>query len=606
MKIRMAIVLNFWKSMSSNYRKRARKNMENSMFLGRADNFTYTFLKKLCRNGRIIWLSDVFSIHLSKTDLSDYFTACSYTDKSKINAYLSQEEHWNLWIYISGLPKDKSIESIFSMLPKQKIQKVFFVIDKDDIAIKAISNDIILTWLKKHVELRYFVIPGLSKDGNGSILDEAAYQIDRYLAMVLSRGYNLQAHPVRVLANGRMIHSLPIETIVNAIMELRDGEKSVYYIYDKHLISLEKIIFAQNQISTQDQLLCKERVDEPSFFDDLFEQMLQKCFPNFSADISCTSDISAGLLPTEDMLGNRIRKAIQKAKIPYCEISYERKSVQRIYSNELTYWVTPNSPETLVIVNAFGAHRSAWDGFISCIQKYFRIIVWEIPGCFSPSLIDSEKGLYCINSQVNDIESVIGAEKIQSFHILAWCSGVKAASIYAAKHPKKVKSLSVLSGDFAPFPNYKGNKDKFIENANLISEIISKKPKLLSIYLKLISENTFGSENNDKFFEAVPIEMHDVFLEQYDHPDWAVSFLRMCVEQYNHDISKFISQLNLPILLITPQYDRVVPSHQATWAIEQVKNGRIVELPIAAHLAATERPKEVAEIIKEQYRYVWA
>lgn len=271
----------------------------------------------------------------------------------------------------------------------------------------------------------------------------------------------------------------------------------------------------------------------------------------------------------------------------------------------MVYYVTEKRASTLIVINAFGAHYEAWNPLINYFSKYFQVIVWEIPGCFEADLSESQNGLYCIDSQVKDIEKVVSNEKIDKFHIIAWCSGVKATMIYAHKHTDKIESITIISGDFAPFPGYKWKGNKFRENAEIIMKIIRERPQLLSIYLKLISENVFYSDKDESFFERVPNEWHNIFLEQYDHKEWAISFLVMCMGQYNYDISGIIQDINIPILLITSKYDHVASIDQSEWAFKRLRKGNMVILPMATHLVIMERAKEIFEIMQEEFRYVW-
>ena len=123
----------------------------------------------------------------------------------------------------------------------------------------------------------------------------------------------------------------------------------------------------------------------------------------------------------------------KKRRIDEISVGRRMKSITLDKGQKMVYYST-GSGEPILIVNAFGAYVEAWDRLIYELSNNYYVIIWEIRGVMEGSKELFERGEFGISSQVRDIERIVSYEKLDKFHILAWCSGIKSAAIYASKH----------------------------------------------------------------------------------------------------------------------------------------------------------------------------
>lgn len=580
--------------------------MKKNIFLGSVDKFAKLIVYCLQKREAILWITDKFSLydyekgtrHLENIKICDYF------DLTTIYDFIEDIKTCTIWYYEKGKGTNIYVD-VINKCKKNLFCKVNLIVCNHMYIKKKTSVDVELFG----GELRnnkIFIIPDLAKSGNNSIVEDIVYQVYQFRSMILSRGYSLHKYPIEVDVEGLRVYFTPLDDIVRSIIYLEKQEKKINYIFSKkHEFSIKEILDLFNKLNGYTQFIYKKVKGNERIVDSIFKEMLISYFPNLQWEFWEESVIPDNCICEKHWLEKKIERCIMKMDILPPSVNMMEKSIKSVYEKELIYYVTEKRIRTLIIINAFGAHYEAWNIFIRYLSKYFRVIVWEIPGCFGASLTESEEGLYCIDSQVEDLERVVSTEKIDKFHIIAWCSGVKAAMLYAHKYVDKVETITVISGDFAPFPGYKWKGNKFQENAELVMKIIKGRPKLLSIYLKLISESVFYSKQDESLLERVPEVWHDIFLEQYDHEEWAISFLKMCMRQYDYDISEIIQDIDIPVLIITSRYDHVASIDQSEWAFKQFCKGKMVILPIATHLVIMERAKEIFEIMKEEFQDVW-
>ena len=196
-------------------------------------------------------------------------------------------------------------------------------------------------------------------------------------------------------------------------------------------------------------------------------------------------------------------------------------------------------------------------------------------------------------------------ERLQHFHLLAWCSGAKSATIYSVRNPEKVKSLMFLCGDFAPYEGMKKISSKFQDNLSLVEEILNGKGNLLKVYMNLIFDGMFRNppeelsvEEESQFYEILPVEYRDYLLALFQSEKQTANFLRICIEYYKHDIAEYLKQIRQDVLFITAEHDKVAPMEYSYWAYQQIEHAQIYCLPSAVHVIMLERSREIMNYIK--------
>lgn len=276
---------------------------------------------------------------------------------------------------------------------------------------------------------------------------------------------------------------------------------------------------------------------------------------------------------------------------------------------ETMHYYSIGQGECIIIVNAFGAKKEAWEKFTQVLSQCYRVIFWESRGIFE----DYAEGLPISNfyllSQTEIIEKILLQEKINECHIIAWCSGVKSAVKFAIRKPEKVKSLTFLSGDFAPYEGYQGNRIKFMQNMEFITQLIENNPRMLSYYLRSIYAGQFNKAGTDKesrlddsIFEIIPDVYRKMLLSQYNHIDQAIRFFKLCMEYYEHSIEKELRELNQSVLLLSAQNDVVAPLEQSSWASKKIHNARHITLKATTHLMILEQYEDIVLLMEQHKR----
>lgn len=412
------------------------------------------------------------------------------------------------------------------------------------------------------------------------------------------------------------LNALPQEIIADKITMRYgdDPETGIFSIMNSHDITYEALI---NEAAKYCNVGIKVTHDPQklNFIDGLFQKNADYYFryarnkPGFSENILKMLPDSFPVRENVSLDGDKIKASV-KSRYNFLgrnmPLQKDKKTVVLGSGQKLTYY-TAGSGEPIVIVNAFGARAEAWDRLVFDLSEHYYVIIWDIRGIFNDSIDVCDSTHFGLYSQVSDIERIIDNEKLSSVNLLAWCSGVKSAVIYAHNNRKKVKSLFIIAGDYAPYKGEETNPSKFRENIPLVSQLINGNERMLSIYMRLIFEGAFREPTvSDKidsyFFEIVPDEYRNLLISMFQNKVYTMNFLKICIEYYNHDISGILRELALPVTLLAAEYDTVSSPGQSVWAHALLRNSKLYELPGSPHTMMLEREQDVLRHIRFHMR----
>ncbi|HKQ06380.1 MAG TPA: alpha/beta fold hydrolase [Blastocatellia bacterium] len=101
----------------------------------------------------------------------------------------------------------------------------------------------------------------------------------------------------------------------------------------------------------------------------------------------------------------------------------------------------------VVLVNAIGIPAIIWLPLAKRLAAPFRFLTWEsrwVPN--SDSAFDPER--CAIGHHVEDLVSLLDANRIEAAHIIGWCNGAQVALKFASLYPERALSLVIANGAF--------------------------------------------------------------------------------------------------------------------------------------------------------------
>ena len=251
----------------------------------------------------------------------------------------------------------------------------------------------------------------------------------------------------------------------------------------------------------------------------------------------------------------------------------------------------PENGPVVVLVHGFATPLFVWDHLVPALKEAkFRVLRYDLfgRGFSDRPRIKNNEDLF--DSQLLELTNALGIE--QPFHIVGLSMGGAISSIFAARHPEKILSLTLIAP--AGYPVKIPMAAKLVRTP-LLGEI------LMSLFGNKIIINSVTKDfynQNQNFVSEYTIK----FKEQMAYEGFRRSILSTLRHFNLNDQSASYTALgsqNQKVLLIWGLNDGVVPYENSKKILAALPNARLHSIDQAGHLVHFETPEKVNPVIVE-------
>jgi|SRR5699024_8846618 len=234
-----------------------------------------------------------------------------------------------------------------------------------------------------------------------------------------------------------------------------------------------------------------------------------------------------------------------------------------------------------------GSNHLSFKGNLTALTKYFQLIYVDNRG--SGFSAKSDKELYTIEQNVEDIEELrktLGLEKVS---LLGHSYGGMVALKYAVTYPEHTKSLILITTS----PH-----GSFIQDAQV--ELRNRGTKEQNEISEYLWSGSFENEEQHISFQKLlaPLYSLNYRPENADKPrkgDFSFDALNMGFGGFlkEYDVTEDITTLDIPALVIGANHDWITPVKHSYWIHELMKNSDLVILENSSHSVFSDAKEEV-------------
>ncbi len=246
--------------------------------------------------------------------------------------------------------------------------------------------------------------------------------------------------------------------------------------------------------------------------------------------------------------------------------------------------------EVLLLLHGNFASWRWWQPILKNTPKGYRAYAPDMRGCGDTD--QPEEG-YTIVQHADDLEQLIQALHISRFHLVGHSLGGCVALQYALEYPRRVKTLTLV----APAP---AQGQSVIHTSSLSSSFVSNASTLRSAFRLSERLGTYRKVLERALTRMMSPNQIDGDFETL--VDDAVRMSRSAavghIETLNTwDVQDALGTLNLPVLIIGGQNDRLIPPEALQKAAEKLPNGRVIIWPGMGHSPQLEQPGRFSRIL---------
>ena len=263
----------------------------------------------------------------------------------------------------------------------------------------------------------------------------------------------------------------------------------------------------------------------------------------------------------------------------------------RLENGEMSsYYAGGRSERTIVIVNAYGQGFSYWTRLVRQLSETYRVVAW-CPRGSGPEHRD-------------DLRRVLANERVERGEFLGWCTSPKFILDYYSTHPEQVSSMTFLGATFKNLPGQAQLDTDFERGLEPLLKMVHSRPQLagrLKDALRavlLAGERSNGASTIQMLGFPCP-DLKEAVIGPFTTDGGLVNYARQILEFWNHDVSKLLENVRVPVLFISGECDRIASPRMAQAAAQLIPGARYVELKGGSHYLQFEKHSLTACIIDQ-------
>lgn len=270
--------------------------------------------------------------------------------------------------------------------------------------------------------------------------------------------------------------------------------------------------------------------------------------------------------------------------------------------SELKYFAGGKTGPPVVVLNALGQGLKYWHRLLNHLMGTHRVFIWEPRGTSAPS------PPFGLADHVDDLEAVLHHEGIESCHLIGWCTGPKVAIDFHLRRPSAVKSMAFLNGTLKCDGSPEELDSPYEHNLESLCRMLVKKPAMAASVRKTLHSREEESETeilegsdqeqmSARVLSLMNVDLRSDVLAPFTTAETTLNYARQLVEFWTHDVRPKAARIQIPVLLLSAEYDQVATPAASVAAADLFPKARHVHVKGATHYCLYDRSEFVADLL---------
>jgi pimeloyl-ACP methyl ester carboxylesterase len=270
--------------------------------------------------------------------------------------------------------------------------------------------------------------------------------------------------------------------------------------------------------------------------------------------------------------------------------------------SELRYYVGGNTGPTVILLNALGQGLQCWYRLIARLVESCRVITWEPRGTVSPTRP------FGLSDQVDDLDAVVQSERLDSCHLVGWCTGPKVAIEYHLRRPSVIRSMAFLNGTFKCTSSPEEFDSPYEQNMESLCRMLIRKPSTAESVMKNLQsrpeddelallQGSDGEQISISVLSQINTDLKSYVLAPFRTEETILNYAHQLRDFWAHDVRPRAGEIPVPVLLMGAEYDQVATPASSQMAAGLFPNARHLHVTGATHYCLYDRAEFVAGLL---------
>jgi pimeloyl-ACP methyl ester carboxylesterase len=293
------------------------------------------------------------------------------------------------------------------------------------------------------------------------------------------------------------------------------------------------------------------------------------------------------------------RKLARAAALPG---ELRRQSVP-VDGGELVYFTAGSRGSPIVILNALGQGLKYWHRLISELSSEHKVIVWQLRGT-----TDGPQP-FLLPEQIKDLETIFFQERVESCHLVAWCTGPKLALEFYLRHPGVVASMVFLNACFRGPGTPPNLLTEYESRVEPLFRTLDTRPRMAAAVMNGLRQSAADaklpspSEMDSKDLAArvlalMSSDLQPEVIRPFESETSTLNYARQVLDFYSRELALQASHVDVPVLAIGAEYDKITSPELSRIVTKAFPRGRYVELRGGTHYCLYDQAERVFDLIR--------
>ncbi|NWG05876.1 MAG: alpha/beta hydrolase [Chloroflexi bacterium] len=280
--------------------------------------------------------------------------------------------------------------------------------------------------------------------------------------------------------------------------------------------------------------------------------------------------------------------------VPVEELTDPDSRFIEINGIDVHYKLYGQGETTFILLHGFGASLFSWREVTEPLSQFGRVIAYDRPafGLTERPLTWEGESPYSQEAQVELVIGLMDALGVERAILVGNSAGGTIAMLTELKYPQRVQSLILVD----PAVYAGGGAPAWI------------RPLLRTPQMRHLGP-LFARQIQTRGPELIELAWHDPskitpeILNGYQKPlrlaDWDKALWELTIASRESGLAERLGEFDLPILVITGDDDRIVPTEQSLRLADELPNAQLAVIPQCGHVPHEECPAEFMQAVAE-------